>query len=531
MALKEKAPLLKHLDESDDEHEKDSSANNITEQRCSTIKKIAFAIGGPPNQLTHTLIGFHLNAFLLTYVQLQPSTVGIIVLLGRAWDALMDPTVGVMTTKTRSVFGSLRPWLIGSTLPLAFSFLAIWVTPSWYTESEKAFYVTAAYLLYQLSISMYYVPYTALTMHLSHHPADIQSGTGLRIIAETLSVFGGALLTSFLPQLGEQFYNDCQINGSNPFCVYQPGQLAYMAVGLMVSVFCVFCGCVVTWFITEQKRSKTSSDASGEPQEKKEKIWVGFKKTFQSKTYRVLTLMFIWVWMSVAMVQANFIIYSEIPGGLEVSFDDAVDFLLGLLGVTVFSTPIWIFIMSKLGKKRTYQVAVFFLGIMSMVMYFLNKNNTYNEIMATFAIYGFPLSAVYLVPAAMLPDIINEAAVKENGIRREALFYSFFVFLQKFGAGITIYTTNAIIENVGKYDSKLKPKEQPDTVAGPMRALIGIVAPLMIFISFIASFWYPLTTEDEIRIKHDLERIRQAKIAEVSKTTNTAAAVHTEIVG
>lgn len=73
-----------------------------TEEKISLWRKIAFGLGGPPNQLTHTLIGFQLNAFLLSdWVKLQPRIVGAIVLLGRVWDALMDPTVGVMTTRTR----------------------------------------------------------------------------------------------------------------------------------------------------------------------------------------------------------------------------------------------------------------------------------------------------------------------------------------------------------------------------------------------------------------------------------------------
>lgn len=53
-------------------------------------------IGAAPNQLTHTFIGFFLNPFLLDYVRLQPRVVGGIVLLGRAFDALMDPLIGFM---------------------------------------------------------------------------------------------------------------------------------------------------------------------------------------------------------------------------------------------------------------------------------------------------------------------------------------------------------------------------------------------------------------------------------------------------
>jgi GPH family glycoside/pentoside/hexuronide:cation symporter len=124
------------------------------EGKLSVWKKLGFAFGGPPNQLTHTLIGFQLNVFLLQIVRLQPRTVGAIVLLGRFWDGLMDPTVGTMTTRTRSPWGSLKPWLAGSIVPLALSYLSVWSVPPWYNDTERGLYVMVGYLMYQLCISM-----------------------------------------------------------------------------------------------------------------------------------------------------------------------------------------------------------------------------------------------------------------------------------------------------------------------------------------------------------------------------------------
>lgn len=48
--------------------------------------------------------------------------------------------------------------------------------------------------------------------------------------------------------------------------------------------------------------------------------------------------------------------------------------------------------------------------------------------------YGFPLSAVYLLPGIMLPNVINDATIRDDGARREALFYSYFVLFQKMGS-------------------------------------------------------------------------------------------------
>lgn len=45
---------------------------------------------------------------------------------------------------------------------------------------------------------------------------------------------------------------------------------------------------------------------------------------------------------------------------------------------------------------------------------------------------------------SMLPDVIEESEV-HYGVRREELFYAYFVFFTKFGAGVTLGISNAIL--------------------------------------------------------------------------------------
>ncbi len=47
-------------------------------------------------------------------------------------------------------------------------------------------------------------------------------------------------------------------------------------------------------------------------------------------------------------------------------------------------------------------------------------------------VVGFFLSSAYLVPWAMLPDVV-EASAAVDGVRRDSLFYAYFVFFQKLG--------------------------------------------------------------------------------------------------
>ena len=44
---------------------------------------------------------------------------------------------------------------------------------------------------------------------------------------------------------------------------------------------------------------------------------------------------------------------------------------------------------------------------------------------------GLSLGAAYLLPWSMLPDVIDEIELRTNE-RSEAIYYSFFVFFQKF---------------------------------------------------------------------------------------------------
>eukprot|EP00035_Acanthoeca_spectabilis_P004898 m.107876 g.107876 ORF g.107876 m.107876 type:complete len:533 (-) comp12779_c0_seq1:2644-4242(-) len=465
-------------------------------KQLSVLKKLGFAFGGPPNQLTHTLIGFQLNYFLLTSVRLQPGAVGAIVLLGRFWDAVMDPTVGIMTTRTQSRWGSLKPWLAGSILPLALSYLAIWSVPPWYNDSARAGYVTAAYLMYQLCISMYYVPYTALTMHLSTNSKDIDSATMYRMIAETLAVFVAAVLTKLIEPFSKRSEQYCDSEHRSDFCVYDARQLGYMAQSFVVSGVCVVAGSGVIMAIQEQKLPP-GTQAPADP------ILQSLWTVIRTPSFRWLTMMFLWVWMGVALIQTNFLLYVEIV--LHQSFSTASDLLLTLLGVVVLSEPLWFAVMVAFGKKKTYILSLVLTLPVTFGMYFLTSDTPLWALHLTFAALGLSIAAVYLVPAAMIPDVINEAALRDNGQRREAMFYSYSVFFQKLGAGLAIFGSNEILETYGHYDSLKADNEE----AGPvLRIMFGIVPGCFVLISIVCAFFYPLSTEREQQIARDLETLR-----------------------
>ncbi|XP_066834601.1 uncharacterized protein [Anser cygnoides] len=75
-------------------------------------RKLCYAIGGIPYQMTGNALGFFLQIFLLDVVQLEPFHASLILFLGRAWDAVTDPAVGFLVSKSpRRKYGKLIPWI------------------------------------------------------------------------------------------------------------------------------------------------------------------------------------------------------------------------------------------------------------------------------------------------------------------------------------------------------------------------------------------------------------------------------------
>ena len=51
-----------------------------------------------------------LNYSLSLIFKLRPKDLSIILFYGKLWDAITDPLIGFVVSKTNTKFGKLRPW-------------------------------------------------------------------------------------------------------------------------------------------------------------------------------------------------------------------------------------------------------------------------------------------------------------------------------------------------------------------------------------------------------------------------------------
>ena len=125
---------------------------------------------------------------------------------------------------------------------------------------------------------------------------------------------------------------------------------------------------------------------------------------------------------------------------------------------------------------------------------------------------GTGVSTAYLVPWSMLPDVID-ADELQTGQRREGVFYSFMVFLQKMGLAIALWLVGQLIEWAGyiKAVPGEAPPVQPDSALWAIRLVIAPLPAIALLVGIILTYFYPITAAIHGEILLKLKAKQQAK--------------------
>ena len=108
-----------------------------------------------------TVPGLMLLPFLTDSLGIAALTAGLIVLLPKAWDVVLNPVAGRISDRTVDERGPRRPWLIRAGLLLAVCFALIFAAPEMATWLEAA-WVLVFFLAAASAYAFFQVPYVAM---------------------------------------------------------------------------------------------------------------------------------------------------------------------------------------------------------------------------------------------------------------------------------------------------------------------------------------------------------------------------------
>jgi GPH family glycoside/pentoside/hexuronide:cation symporter len=455
-------------------------AATTTTHKLPLLTKLAYGAGDTGPAIVTAINGFFLLDFLVNVAGLRPGIAGNIFLIAKIWDAVNDPVVGWLTDKTVSKMGRRRPWLLFSAVPFGLAFFLHWVVPP-LGEAGKFWYYLIIALLLDTAFTAALVPYTALTPELT---PDYDERTNLSSIRFSFSILGGVLAAFFHTQIVNGFGND---------------KLTGNAVSVAIWALVCVAGFLTTFFGTREPEyavaAKPPSEGPG--------FLRGLGIVFSNRPFILVTVIYLLSWLTLQFIQNNLFIYSRDWVGMDTG---SFGFLLLALQFSSFACMLlWARVSERIGKKAVYYLGTVALVVILLGLFFVQRG----QVMLLFVIAvaaGIGVAVCYLVPWSMLPDVI-ELDELATGQRREGIFYAFFAFLQKLGLAAGLFVSGWVLDLAGYIPAQAGQPvpPQPESVLLALRILVGPVGAVIMALSFIAAYLYPITREKHAEIRAQLK--------------------------
>uniref|UniRef100_A0A8C1KP17 Si:ch211-224l10.4 n=1 Tax=Cyprinus carpio TaxID=7962 RepID=A0A8C1KP17_CYPCA len=450
-------------------------------------RKLCYAIGGMPYQMTANAKGFFMQIFLLDVVKMGAFSASIILFLGRAWDAITDPLIGYAVSKSgRTRIGKLIPWIVFS-MPLGvLSYVMLWYTPQDTMSSGFSFgwYFTWC-SLFDTFMSCYHVPYSSLNMFLGGNQKDRDSATGYRMGMEVFATLAGAAIQGQI--VGVHHAKRTYI------CSLQNDTETYLTGALVLGMLYFLCCLVLALGVKEQLAPLSKLDRINVS------YLTGMKMVVGHTPYVWLVFGFLFASLAFQMAQGNFALFCTHAANMGAYFQHLV---LILLTSATISIPMWQTLLVKKGKKTTIFIGLS-VYIPALIVISLVKNNLPIFIIMSM-VAGTSLAALYLLPWSMLPDVVDDFKVKNPSCQDlEPLFYSCYVFFNKLGGGMSVGVSTLVL-----YFAGYKPgacKHNPEVIYS-LRVLFAPVPICLLLISLVIFCFYPINEERRQSIQEALRK-------------------------
>lgn len=478
-----------------DSPELEKEADNKLE-KLSLSTKLAYGAGDLGPAITANILVFYLMFFFTNVVGLNVGLASVILLIGKAWDAVNDPLVGVLSDRTKSKWGRRHPWMFWGAIPFGVFFFLQWIIPKFSDNPATNqwglfwYYVIIA-ILSQSFYTIVNLPYTALTPELTQ---DYNERTSLNSFRFAFSI-GGSIF-SLLLALG--IFSVVKADSATQYLVLAGVCTIFSILPLY---WCIW-GTKDRVAITEARRQATEIEDIPPIKEQ-------LKIVFSNKPFLYVIGIYLCSWLGV-QVTASIIPYFVVNWmGMREAESPLV--ALAVQGTALGMLFVWSRISQKVGKKAVYYMGMG-LWILAQAGLFFVQPGQLGWMYFLAVIAGFGVSVAYLIPWSMMPDVIELDELR-TGKRREGIFYGFMVLLQKVGLALGLFLVGQALQWSGfveKVSGQPTPV-QPDSALLAIRIAIGPLPTLALVGGVILAYFYPITKEVHAEILLKLQERRTQK--------------------
>lgn len=485
-------------------------------------ERICFTIGAFGRSGIYTIMSMFTLVFFQNGAGLTLQQSSTIILVGRIFDALNDPLMGMIVDRTKSKFGKMRPYLLFAPLPIAICTIMLFSAPFEHGSTAAFVWAFVTYILWGVSFTIQDVPFWGLSSVIT--PLESER-TSFLSTARLGSTFGGILPALLVPILYQS-----NLGYTKGFFV--SGVIfALLGSGLSILIF----------FVSKERVPKMDHTPS-------------FKETFVvlGKDKLLIIVIFASI-LGSTMVTANqcadyignyLIIQNYTDFGqifdssgnvlANVDAKAAYDFwiprgtivttLTVAIGVgMVPAMAIFPVLRKKLSLKQIYIGSAVFGLVVHALCYIVFQHDVTNVNIYILWVFlflmGLPLGIYNVITYALIADSVDYLEWK-TGERHEGVCFSFQTFLSKVNAAIATFVFGQVLEqsDFKAVDKSLVDIEgrqiffqQSVETQKMLLALVTIVPAIGFLLTIIPMFFNDYTGKVKENAQKELEEARTAK--------------------
>lgn len=214
-------------------------------QRLTVKEKFGYGLGDTASNIVFQVVINFMLYFYTDVFGLTAAAAGTLMLAVRLFDAVTDPIMGGIADRTRTRWGSYRPYLLWISLPYGLLAVLTFTTPD-LSDGGKLVYAYITYALLMTAYTAINIPYSALGGVITSNTQERASVQSWRFM---LAMAGGALVAATTLPMVEYF------GGENE----QLGFQLAMAVLAIVAI-----ACFIACFALTRERETPAEAVAGQ---------------------------------------------------------------------------------------------------------------------------------------------------------------------------------------------------------------------------------------------------------------------------
>ena len=461
-------------------------------------EKISYGLGSLMDGGGVALMSCVMLKYMTDALGIAMAVASTIMMISKAWDAISDPLMGIISDGTRSKYGRRKPYMVvgGFCLIIAIFLLFAPINSFISSNGGKIAYILIMYILWNTCSTVTQVPYTSMASDISPDFRERNNANTIKLVFNAIS----SGLAYVVPLLLLEAYTAHSENSILP-------QLT--AVQFWLIIACVFGfafggGLIQCGFFVKE-RIKPVENA------KKQKFNIKtYVEPFRNKSFKWHIVMYASAFMCMDIIAALAVYYAtNVWRGATLlrKYVSSMFIVAPLMVAAVIAFPVVRVIMDKKSKQFAFRMGLPFYiasGIMLAIMDPSWAPPVLVPIIA--AIMGLGFGGAQMMPWIIFPDTVDVAQLK-LGRRPTGNYSGIMTLVRKLAGAFGVWIVGIILGAAGYIASESDVIIiQSSKVLTTIRILLGSSIAILISIAFVASFMYKVNSHKLTRIRYFIER-------------------------